>query len=194
MTDEQLMWQEEEARLIKRYKIFDLYESEHRDYQSKRHNFIILKAPLWVCVVPVLTDPGGCVSFLMVRQYRFGISRLTCEFPAGMVNKQEQPQVAIRREFQEETGYTCGDLLYTGKLAANPAFMTNWIYFYLTLNPQPGSSKMPDEHEHIHVVKVHEAELAARLGQGEYVSPHTFIGLQFYRSHREQLIGPDYRK
>lgn len=55
-----------------------------------------------VVVVPFL-DPGRVV---MIRQYRYPLDKVMLEFPAGHVEKGENPLVTAKRELKEETGFS----------------------------------------------------------------------------------------
>jgi ADP-ribose pyrophosphatase len=60
-----------------------------------------LSHPGAAMVVPVLD--GNRV--IMVRQYRYSVSRHIIEFPAGKIDRDETGEMAARRELLEETGY-----------------------------------------------------------------------------------------
>jgi ADP-ribose pyrophosphatase len=87
----------------------------------------VLEAPDWVNVV-ALTPEGKLV---VVRQYRFGLGKMTTEIPAGIVEKGEESQMAAARELVEETGYTSTDWEYLGWSAPNPAFLENRCHHWL---------------------------------------------------------------
>lgn len=57
-------------------------------------------------LVPILED--GRIIF--VKQFRYSIHENTLEIPAGKMNPKEDPEICIRREFEEETGYTVKNL------------------------------------------------------------------------------------
>lgn len=59
-----------------------------------------------VVIVPVTS--GG--DLLFIRQFRPVVGRYVVEFPAGLVDKGEDPRRAGRRELIEETGYDCGSI------------------------------------------------------------------------------------
>ncbi len=45
-------------------------------------------------------------TILVVKQFRPPCNKLMIEFPAGLVDESEPPEVAAMRELKEETGYT----------------------------------------------------------------------------------------
>lgn len=56
-----------------------------------------------VMIIPRL-QPSGRI--LLIRQFRPPVGREVIEFPAGLVNPDEDPAEAGLRELKEETGYT----------------------------------------------------------------------------------------
>ena len=61
----------------------------------------IVDRPDTVSVVALDND----ANILLVRQYRYAISKYTLEIPAGVIDPGETPEQAARRELREETGY-----------------------------------------------------------------------------------------
>lgn len=47
---------------------------------------------------------------LLIQQYRPPVGKTTIEFPAGLIDPGESPEVAAARELREETGYVAEDL------------------------------------------------------------------------------------
>ena len=61
-----------------------------------------IDTPPSVMVIPVTTDR----KLVLVRQYRHNLKSYQLEFPAGTMHETEDPEVAARRELEEETGFT----------------------------------------------------------------------------------------
>jgi ADP-ribose pyrophosphatase len=64
-------------------------------------------------IIPLFKDG----SILMVENYRHGARANLLELPGGLIDADEEPQVAAKRELLEETGYQCSTISYI-----------NWTY------------------------------------------------------------------
>jgi len=65
-----------------------------------------------VMVVPLLDDG----RLVMERQYRYPLTRVMLEFPAGKLEFGEDPLACAVRELREETGYGAAEWAYAGVL------------------------------------------------------------------------------
>ncbi|BAQ63669.1 NUDIX hydrolase [Geminocystis sp. NIES-3709] len=133
-------------------------------FQGRKFQFEVNKLKLpngaqgeWECIrhpggalaVPV-TDDGELV---LVRQYRFALKSRLLEFPAGTVEKGENPETTIKREIEEETGYTAKKWQNLGTFPLAPGYSDEYIYAFLAQDleklPNPPSQ---DDDEDIEVV------------------------------------------
>ena len=144
-------------------KLFKEPPAEQLIYKSPIFNVVLKPDPdekIGFCPVGINSPEWACIlaekdkQFLMVKQMRYGLMKEFTEFPCGMVEKMENPIYAAKRELCEETGIhlTKGvaDLVYLGKYAANPAFMSNYMhYFYVNLDTAEWVQEEQhlDEHE-----------------------------------------------
>jgi len=115
-----------------------------------------------VAILP-LEDNGDIV---MVRQYRSAAGRELLELPAGVIEGDEPPIEAARRELREETGLDATELVALGSFFASPGSMTERLHAFLATglfaNPLA-----PDDDERITLERVPftEAVLMARAGE-----------------------------
>src|SRR5690606_37731216 len=66
-----------------------------------KDEYYVLEYPTWVNMVAITEDE----NVLFVKQYRHGADQIMVELPAGVVEDDEEPEVAARRELLEETRY-----------------------------------------------------------------------------------------
>ena len=118
-----------------------------------------------VMVIARLLPSGRIV---MVQQYRPPADAQVLEFPAGLIDPEEDPQVTAVRELKEETGYA-GTLRWFSRPCLNSPGMSG-EHFYTALvdvdetlpenqNPQTDW----DEAENIHTFCIAPAEIPAFL-------------------------------
>ena len=161
-------------------RIFKVLSSRRRSFAGKEATFFLLDAPDWVTVVPLVRNSGGEDCFVMVRQYRHGSMSITLEFPAGTVEKGEEPHTTAARELTEETGYRAGSLMPLGSVSPNPAFMNNTMHTFLATDCTDTRVQSLDEHESVDVELVPVKDVKARMGYGEYSNGIMLIALSYY--------------
>lgn len=117
----------------------------------------IINHPGAVAVIAI-TDDG---KILVVEQYRKALERSIIEIPAGKLEPGEKPEVTARRELEEETGYSCGELTYIQTFATSPGFADEVIHLYVARNLtllEEAAELDEDEFVELMEVTVEEAE------------------------------------
>jgi ADP-ribose pyrophosphatase len=126
------------------YRIFKIRVDDIRNPRNgKILPAVILEAPDWVDVVAMTPE----TRIVAVKQYRFGIQKMSLEVPAGLVDPGETPLQAAQRELAEETGYTAREWRPLGWSYAGPAFLTNRAHHFLALDARKTGSPHPEEGE-----------------------------------------------
>ncbi len=88
---------------------------------------------------------------LVARQFRVGPEKVMEELPGGFVDPGEDPEMAVRRELLEETGYAAGSLEYLGPHSKDAFMNATWHYFLATDCTLQTKDLHLDEHEEIDV-------------------------------------------
>lgn len=121
--------------------------------------FYVLEYPDWVNVMAITDDE----RFVMVRQYRHGLGRMSTELCAGVVEDGEDPEAAARRELWEETGYTGGRWTLQSVISGNPSTTNNLTYCYLAEGVELTDGQHLDSTESITVLTMNRDELLALM-------------------------------
>ena len=144
--------------------------------------FHVLEYPDWTMMVALNEEQ----KVVLVEQYRHGIGRLSLEFPSGMLEKEEEPEVGARREFEEETGYRCSDVIEIGTLVEDPSRHNNTAHaFFCNRATNSGQLKL-DETENLQLVCLSVDEVSQAIDSGRMV--HGLHIGTFYRALHQGLI------
>lgn len=168
----------------KSYRVFNLRTDRACSPRTNRtHDFFILESSPWVNIIP-LTPEGDVV---LVQQYRHGTQNVTLEIPGGLVEGQDSPEDAARRELMEETGYQTDSLISLGAVHPNPAIQNNLCYTFLAGNVHPVGKQNQDDREDIEVVLKPLSEIPQLIRDG--IITHSLVIVAFYRYYMEYLQG-----
>jgi len=171
-----------------RWKVFDMqyvlkspWLSVRKDHVllpngTELDDFYVLEYRHWVCIIAVTTEG----KYLIEKQYRHGINQECYELCAGIVEKDEDPLVAAKRELLEETGYTSDEWTYLGKAAPNASAMTNFCYCYIAKNVKKVDTQHLDSSEDITVLEVSKDKLIELMKSEAIVEADMLAGLWKY--------------
>lgn len=89
---------------------------------------------------------------ILIKQYRYPINEIMIEIPGGFIDAGEQPEVAIRRELLEETGYSFAEIHLLGETALNPGVLNNFTYMFLATGGVKTNAQKLDANEEIEIM------------------------------------------
>lgn len=186
-----LRWRDAGTRELLVGPIFTVHESHRVSTDGREADYVLLHTNDWVHVIAPVRDEQGRDCFVMARQFRHGTQQVTLEFPGGVVDDNEDPAVAARRELEEETGYTADSLSLIGRTAPNPAFMTNEVSTYLAHRVRRAGDRNLDANEIIDAELVPADEIVHTTNPAFAHHSIMLAGLHWYRLYLED--GLDYR-
>lgn len=142
---------------------------------GRQVEFHQVDTPDFVIVVPV-TEEG---RFVLLRQYKHGARRVNVNFPAGTLERGEDPLDCARRELLEETGYeaerwtACGGYVLMGNQRGSTAHL--FIAHGCRKVAEPDSGDL----EEMRVEMMSRDELLASVAAGDFaiVSQVAALGL-----------------
>jgi ADP-ribose pyrophosphatase len=129
-----------------------------------RGNFQRIVLPSFAIVVPVTADR----RFVMIREYKPGVDRVSLNTPAGGLAQGEAPLDGARRELLEETGYTTERWQALGSFVVDGNAGCGRANLFLARDVVRVAAPRLDETEEIEVVLLDEAALRAALKAGEF--------------------------
>ncbi|MFC1884347.1 NUDIX hydrolase [Thermodesulfobacteriota bacterium] len=147
------------------------------------HDFFVLESSAWVNVIPLT----GENQVVLVRQYRHGIRDVTLEIPGGLVEEEDSPEEAARRELLEETGYDAGKIEPLGFVHPNPAIQNNMCYTFLATDVFRCGQQQQDDKEDIEVLLLPVNQIPGIIKEGGIT--HSLVLAAFYRFFMEYRAG-----
>lgn len=101
-------------------------------------------------IIPLFKDG----SILMVENYRHGARTNLLELPGGLIDADEEPLVAAKRELLEETGYECNTLEYINWTYTWPGRTTQKNFVFLAKGLKKHRNPNLEEFEYTKIRKL----------------------------------------
>lgn len=122
---------------------------------------------------------------LLVRQFRLPAGRVLLEVPAGTLDVDpatgeiEDPDVAARRELEEETGYRAGSWQRLASFWTAPGFASELMHLYLATELAPAHQDRigPDEDERLELERRPIADAVEAAERGEIADAKSLVAL-----------------
>jgi len=130
-------------------------------------------------------------TVVLVRQFRYpayvnGYDDLLIEAAAGLLDN-ETPEVRIRAEVEEETGYRLGEIRKIFEAFMSPGSVTEKLHFFVgEYEPKMkvgSGGGLADEGEDIEVLELAIDQALAMIGDGRIVDAKTIMLLQYAALH-----------
>lgn len=144
---------------------------------GKVNTYYVIEYGDWVNCLAIDTD--GNVA--MLKHYRHGVRKYLSEFIGGGIDaKDTSPEAAIKRELEEEAGYTGGTLYKVGTGYPNPASHTNKVYAFLAVGGKIDREQNLEVGETIIVEKVPFQTVLKQMREPGAIYPSIYIATMFY--------------
>ncbi len=134
------------------------------------------------CVAIVAVDNDD--NILLVSQFREAVEKELLEIPAGGIDPGEDPETAVRREMQEETGYLPRKVEKLGGFYSAPGYCTEYLYLYLATDLIPSQLHAEDT-ESISLVRVPTSQIPGLLASGKICDGKSIAGLLIFLEYRK---------
>jgi ADP-ribose pyrophosphatase len=153
-------------RLFYKGRKFDFEVNRLRLPNRAEGDWECIRHPGGALVIPV-TNEG---KLILVRQYRFAVGGRVLEFPAGTIEPMEDPLETIKREIQEETGFSADKWQKLGEFILAPGYSDEIIYAFLAQDlTELAKPPKQDDDEDIEVLFWTPQELEKAILEGQPV-------------------------
>jgi 8-oxo-dGTP pyrophosphatase MutT (NUDIX family) len=149
-----------------RYMLVERDDIVHRDGAEARRDIVVHPGAV---AVAALDEER---RLLLVAQYRLAAGGVLLELPAGTLDVHEgvveDPEVAARRELEEETGYRAGRMAKLGGFYSAPGFLTEYLSLFLAadLVPAGRDRRAPDDDERLRLFRLPWRDAVAAVEAG----------------------------
>lgn len=133
-------------------------------------------------------------TVLLTRQFRLptyingNTSGMLIEACAGLLD-QDQPDIAIKREVEEETGYRISAVKKVFEAYMSPGSVTEKLFFYIA--EYSGDDRVTDgggiEDEEIEVLELPFSQVVQMVENGEIIDGKTIMLVQYLQIHTHLL-------
>ena len=159
--------------------IWSVVVAEFESPDGQRFRRDIVRSPGAVGIVPVLFDPEGVPSTVLLRQYRPAYHETIIEIPAGMRDVPgEAPEATAARELVEEAGLEAGNLIHIGRLRPSPGMTDSITELFLATGCRSVASDVQGpEERHMTLLHLPLAEAEDMIHRGEITDAKSVIGI-----------------
>ena len=133
---------------------------------------------------------------LLVRQYRVAVGELLLEIPAGTLDiaddgSIEDPDLAARRELEEETGMRAGSWRKVARFYTAPGFTSELMHLYLATELTVADTDRlgPDDDEHLVLEPLPVSDAIAAAERGDFADAKTLVALLWLARSRTSDSG-----
>lgn len=126
-------------------------------------------------VVACLPFIGGN-EIILVKQYRYPVKREMFEIPAGIIERGENPEYAVRRELLEETGYSSNNIEHIVNFYTSPGYSTEALHLFFAYNLKKEIPKL-DYDESISIKLLPLRESLNMIKEGRICDAKTIISI-----------------
>ena len=135
-----------------------------------------------VGIIPIIND-----QILLITQYRHAIGKTLLEIPAGKIEKNEEIEVAAKRELYEETGYV-GKFFHLFNWYLVPGYGTEIISIFIATDLKMKSNcHGHDDDENIKIKRLKLKTAFKKCITGDIVDCKTIAALLLYKEYSESL-------
>ena len=164
-------------QLVHKGGVWDLVIGSFEDPHGAEFTRDVVRSPGSVAALPLLFDPEGVPSVVLIRQFRPTYGEYLYEVPAGMRDiPGERIEQTAQRELIEEVGLIAGDLEHVFSLKPSPGMTDAVTELFIATNCVQGPSdrKGPEE-EFMETIHIPLKDALSMVERGEVNDAKTVV-------------------
>ena len=131
------------TKVLKKTKFLEMVVTNYVNKKSHLSQWWWVRRPKGVkaVVIVAVTDDNKLV---VTKEYRVPIRGYEIGFPAGLIDQDESPEDAVRRELDEETGLKVDEILHISPAVLSSAGLTDEAVHlaYVKVSGEPNKDKL----------------------------------------------------
>ena len=136
-----------------------------------------------------IVNPGDAVVILPItenneiifeKQYRESIEKVSIELPAGMIEFNEEPINAARRELEEETGLIAKKIEKMITIYSSTGYTNEKVHIFLAKDFEKGKVHLDESEEILDIIKIPIEECLRKAINGELENASQVIAILLY--------------
>ena len=171
-------WKRRSSRHLYESRWFNLRRDEVTLPSGEDITYTLIEHPGFAMVVPILDD--GRV--LLERVFRYTIQETTLECPSGGLDG-EPPEVAARRELEEETGWVAEHMQPLGVFYPSNGISDERFHLFLASGLRESGTMQREATEQMEVVFLPLAEAAELARTGRIADAPSALSLLVAENH-----------
>jgi ADP-ribose pyrophosphatase len=171
-------WQRRSSQHLYESRWFNLRRDEITLPSGEEITYTLVEHPGFAMVVPLLDD--GRV--LLERVFRYTIQETTLECPSGGLDG-EPPEVAARRELEEETGWVAAEMLPLGVFYPSNGISDERFHLFLATGLSETGRMQRESTEQMELVYLPFAEAAELARSGRIADAPSALSLLVAEHH-----------
>lgn len=124
----------------------------------------------------ILLTPDS--KFILLKQFRYPIHAYEWSMPGGKIDQGESPQIAVKREIQEELGVSVSRIEQLGEWFALSSLNTEKLFIYVAWSDQPPQIAGLQDESISEVEIVTKVQVLAMIDNGEITDPTMIAAIE----------------
>lgn len=163
------------SEILYKGKVFD-HQVDEIEYKSGNKGIReIAIHPGGAVVIPVKDDG----KIILVKQFRYPLQKTLIEFPAGKLEKGEDPLICATRELEEETGYKAKEIKKLGEIFTAPGYCTETLHIYSAKGLTPGNHNREEGELEMEILELTVEEIEKMIISGDINDAKTIVGMHY---------------